>query len=46
MGFKLGKKKREEKSEPQNKSRNEVNETSVEEDLLDKCLVFVINSNL
>lgn len=36
---------REGKSEPQ-KSRNEVNETLVEEELLGKCLVFVINSNL
>ena len=43
--FKLGKKMREGKSEPQNKSRNEINEILVEEELLDKSLVFVINSN-
>lgn len=37
---------REGKSETQNKSKNEINYILVEEELLDKCLVFVINSNL
>lgn len=46
MFFNLRKKKTSErKSEVQNKSRNEINFILLEEELLDKCLVFVMNSN-